>query len=232
MATLILEDGTTFKGRQFGASMSVSGEIVFQTGMVGYPEALTDPSYRCQLLTLTYPLVGNYGVIFLLFFCGRFYLNERSLNSDKTHCLICCCLVQWFESYKIHAAALIIGELSESPSHWSSAKSLDQWLKECKLFNLMLQTVSIFFREGTMLGKLIRNLVREVSMKVTHQDGSFHITVVDCGIKYNQIRCLAQRGARVTVVPWDHPLDTADFDGLFVSNGPGIPSSVRPPSTT
>lgn len=137
--------------------------------MVGYPEALTDPSYRCQLLTLTYPLVGNYGVpkdekgefglskvsgylksrskficklinifkveklirIFLLFFCGtEFYLNERSLNTDKTHCLICCCLAQWFESYKIHAAALIIGELSESPSHWSSTKSLDQWLKE------------------------------------------------------------------------------------------------------
>uniref|UniRef100_A0AAX7T6L1 Dihydroorotase n=1 Tax=Astatotilapia calliptera TaxID=8154 RepID=A0AAX7T6L1_ASTCA len=226
MATLILEDGTTFKGRQFGASVSVSGEVVFQTGMVGYPEALTDPSYRCQLLTLTYPLVGNYGVP----------MDEEGEFG----------LSKWFESYKIHAAALIIGELSESPSHWSSAKSLDQWLKEQGIPGLQgvdTRCLTKKIREkGTMLGKLIvdgtpeesipfdnpdkRNLVREVSMKepkVFNHSGSFRITVVDCGIKYNQIRCLAQRGARVTVVPWDHPLDTADFDGLFVSNGPGDP---------
>uniref|UniRef100_A0A3Q4GZG9 Multifunctional protein CAD n=1 Tax=Neolamprologus brichardi TaxID=32507 RepID=A0A3Q4GZG9_NEOBR len=226
MATLILEDGTTFKGRQFGASVSVSGEVVFQTGMVGYPEALTDPSYRCQLLTLTYPLVGNYGVP----------MDEEGEFG----------LSKWFESYKIHAAALIIGELSESPSHWSSTKSLDQWLKEQGIPGLQgvdTRCLTKKIREkGTMLGKLIvdgtpeesipfdnpdkRNLVREVSMKepkVFNHSGSFRITVVDCGIKYNQIRCLAQRGARVTVVPWDHPLDTADFDGLFVSNGPGDP---------
>uniref|UniRef100_A0A668VLB0 Multifunctional protein CAD n=1 Tax=Oreochromis aureus TaxID=47969 RepID=A0A668VLB0_OREAU len=226
MATLILEDGTTFRGRQFGASMSVSGEVVFQTGMVGYPEALTDPSYRCQLLTLTYPLVGNYGV-------PKDEKGEFGLS-------------KWFESYKIHAAALIIGELSESPSHWSSTKSLDQWLKEQGIPGLQgvdTRCLTKKIREkGTMLGKLIvdgtpeesipfdnpdkRNLVQEVSMKepnVFNPSGSFRITVVDCGIKYNQIRCLAQRGARVTVVPWNHPLDTADFDGLFVSNGPGDP---------
>uniref|UniRef100_A0A669CNI1 Carbamoyl-phosphate synthetase 2, aspartate transcarbamylase, and dihydroorotase n=1 Tax=Oreochromis niloticus TaxID=8128 RepID=A0A669CNI1_ORENI len=178
---------------------------------------------RCQLLTLTYPLVGNYGV-------PKDEKGEFGLS-------------KWFESYKIHAAALIIGELSESPSHWSSAKSLDQWLKEQGIPGLQgvdTRCLTKKIREkGTMLGKLIvdgtpeesipfdnpdkRNLVQEVSMKVTHQDGSFRITVVDCGIKYNQIRCLAQRGARVTVVPWNHPLDTADFDGLFVSNGPGDP---------
>uniref|UniRef100_A0A669AWZ5 Multifunctional protein CAD n=1 Tax=Oreochromis niloticus TaxID=8128 RepID=A0A669AWZ5_ORENI len=198
----------------------------FRRGWWDTPEALTDPSYRCQLLTLTYPLVGNYGV-------PKDEKGEFGLS-------------KWFESYKIHAAALIIGELSESPSHWSSAKSLDQWLKEQGIPGLQgvdTRCLTKKIREkGTMLGKLIvdgtpeesipfdnpdkRNLVQEVSMKepnVFNPSGSFRITVVDCGIKYNQIRCLAQRGARVTVVPWNHPLDTADFDGLFVSNGPGDP---------
>uniref|UniRef100_A0A3B4ZB78 Multifunctional protein CAD n=1 Tax=Stegastes partitus TaxID=144197 RepID=A0A3B4ZB78_9TELE len=226
MASLILEDGTTFRGRLFGANVSVSGEVVFQTGMVGYPEALTDPSYRCQLLTLTYPLVGNYGV-------PKDEEGEFGLS-------------KWFESSKIHAAALIIGELAESPSHWSSVKSLDQWLKEQGIPGLQgvdTRRLTKKIREkGTMLGKLVvdgtrennipfdnpdqRNLVQEVSMKepqVFNPSGSLRITVVDCGIKYNQIRCLAQRGACVTVVPWDHPLDSSDFDGLFISNGPGDP---------
>ncbi|XP_071393365.1 multifunctional protein CAD isoform X4 [Centroberyx affinis] len=226
MATLILEDGTTFKGRPFGANVSVSGEVVFQTGMVGYPEALTDPSYRCQILTLTYPLVGNYGVP---------QDGEGEFGLSK-----------WFESSKIHAAALIIGELSENPSHWSSAMSLDLWLKEQGvpgLEGIDTRRLTKKIREkGTMLGKLVmdgtpeasvpfdnpdqRNLVQEVSMKeprVFNPSGSLRITAVDCGIKYNQIRCLAQRGARVTVVPWDHPLDSTDFDGLFISNGPGDP---------
>uniref|UniRef100_A0A3B3Z5U8 Uncharacterized protein n=1 Tax=Poecilia mexicana TaxID=48701 RepID=A0A3B3Z5U8_9TELE len=226
LATLILEDGERFRGRLFGANVSVSGEVVFQTGMVGYPEALTDPSYRCQLLTLTYPLIGNYGVP-----------NDTEGEFG---------LSQWFESSKIHAAALIIGELSEDPSHWSSVKSLDQWLKEHGIPGLQgvdTRCLTKKIREkGTMLGKLVvdgtpedsvpfdnpdqRNLVQEVSMKeprVFNPSGSLRITAVDCGIKYNQIRCLAQRGARVTVVPWDHPLDTNDFDGLFISNGPGDP---------
>ncbi|KAM3602332.1 uncharacterized protein V6R79_002224 [Siganus canaliculatus] len=226
VARLVLEDGSTFKGLLFGADVSVSGEVVFQTGMVGYPEALTDPSYRCQLLTLTYPLVGNYGV-------PKDEEGEFGLS-------------KWFESSKIHAAALIIGELSDSPSHWSSVKSLDQWLKEQGVPGLQgvdTRCLTKKIREkGTMLGKLVvdgtpedsipfdnpdqRNLVQEVSMKepkVFNPSGTLRITVVDCGIKYNQIRCLAQRGARVTVVPWDHPLDSADFDGLFISNGPGDP---------
>uniref|UniRef100_A0A8C3A4Y3 Multifunctional protein CAD n=1 Tax=Cyclopterus lumpus TaxID=8103 RepID=A0A8C3A4Y3_CYCLU len=194
--------------------------------MVGYPEALTDPSYRCQLLTLTYPLVGNYGV-------PQDEEGEFGLS-------------QWFESSKIHAAALIIGELSDNPSHFSSVKSLDQWLKEQGIPGLQgidTRRLTKKIREkGTMLGKLVvdgtpedsipfdnpdkRNLVQEVSMKeprVFNPNGSVRITVVDCGIKYNQIRCLAQRGACVTVVPWDHPLDSTDFDGLFISNGPGDP---------
>lgn len=226
MATLILEDGSTYKGRHFGANVSVSGEVVFQTGMVGYPEALTDPSYHCQLLTLTYPLIGNYGV-------------PSDQEGDYG-------LSKWFESSRIHAAALIIGELSEQPSHWSSARSLDQWLKEQGVPGIQgidTRCLTKKIREkGTMLGKLVvegtseesvpfdnpdqRNLVQEVSMKearVFNPSGCVRITVVDCGVKFNQIRCFTQRGARVTVVPWDHPLQPEDFDGLFISNGPGDP---------
>ncbi|CAL8391874.1 unnamed protein product [Arctogadus glacialis] len=226
MASLILEDGTVFRGRPFGADVSVSGEVVFQTGMVGYPEALTDPSYRCQILTLTYPLVGNYGVP---------HDEEGKFGLSK-----------WFESSRIHAAALIVGELSRCPSHWNSAMSLDQWLREQGIPGLEgvdTRCLTKKIREkGTLLGRLVmdgtaessvpmdnpdqRNLVREVSMKdprVFNAEGRLRITAVDCGIKYNQIRCLAERGACVTVVPWDHPLDSTDFDGLFISNGPGDP---------
>uniref|UniRef100_A0A8C2ITP9 Multifunctional protein CAD n=1 Tax=Cyprinus carpio TaxID=7962 RepID=A0A8C2ITP9_CYPCA len=203
---------------------------VFQTGMVGYPEALTDPSYKSQILTLTYPLIGNYGV-------PEDEDGEFGLS-------------KWFESSKIHAAALIVGELSENPSHWSSAKSLDQWLREQGIPGLEgvdTRCLTKKIREkGTMLGKLVvegtsasdvpfdnpdtRNLVKEVSMKepkVFNPEGTVRITAIDCGIKYNQIRCLCQRGARVTVVPWDYPLDSNEFDGLFISNGPGNPEYCK-----
>ncbi|KAM4771283.1 uncharacterized protein WCC33_003138 [Rhinophrynus dorsalis] len=109
-AELQLEDGTRIRGRVFGAVRPVSGEVVFQTGMVGYPEALTDPSYKSQILVLTYPLIGNYGI-------PQDEQDEFGLS-------------RWFESHRIHAAALIIGERSQNPSHWSCAISLNQWLKE------------------------------------------------------------------------------------------------------
>lgn len=230
MASLVLEDGTTFKGRLFGAVSSVSGEVVFQTGMVGYPEALTDPSYKSQILTLTYPMIGNYGI-------PKDEDGEFGLS-------------KWFESSQIHAAALIVGEVSENPSHWSAAKSLDEWLREQGIPGLQgvdTRCLTKKIREkGTMLGKLVvegtpadnipfdnpdaRNLVKEVSMKtpqVFNPEGTVRITAIDCGIKYNQIRCLCQRGARVTVVPWDQPLDSNDFDGLFISNGPGNPEYCK-----
>lgn len=230
MASLVLEDGTAFKGRLLGAAASVSGEVVFQTGMVGYPEALTDPSYKSQILTLTYPLIGNYGI-------PEDEDGEFGLS-------------KWFESSRIHAAALIVAEVSENPSHWSSAKSLDQWLKEQGIPGLEgvdTRRLTKKIREkGTMLGKLVvegtaasdipfdnpdtRNLAKEVSMKeprVFNPEGTLRITAIDCGIKYNQIRCLCQRDARVTVVPWDNPLDSNDFDGLFISNGPGNPEYCK-----
>ncbi|XP_064911474.1 multifunctional protein CAD isoform X2 [Columba livia] len=224
---LVLQDGSVLWGRPFGAvGAAAAGEVVFQTGMVGYPEALTDPSYKAQILVLTYPLIGNYGV-----------------PRDETDPFG---LSRWFESNKIHVAALVVGECSKTPSHWSASRSLDQWLKEQNIPGLEgvdTRALTKKIREkGTLLGKLVpdgtpeksisfedpnkRHLVQEVSLKTPHvfnPGGSLRITAVDCGIKYNQVRCLCERGATVTVVPWDHPLDTADFDGLFISNGPGDP---------
>jgi carbamoyl-phosphate synthase small subunit len=108
-ARLVLEDGTVFRGRTCGASTAVAGEVVFNTGMVGYPETLTDPSYRGQVLVLTYPIVGNYGV------------PERRLIDG---------LDETFESGEIQVAGLIVAEAVEEYSHWSAAKSLGPWLDE------------------------------------------------------------------------------------------------------
>ncbi|XP_041261181.1 CAD protein isoform X2 [Onychostruthus taczanowskii] len=227
MARLVLQDGSVLPGRPFGAvGAAAAGEVVFQTGMVGYPEALTDPSYKAQILVLTYPLVGNYGV-------PRDEPDAFGLS-------------RWFESSKIHVAALVVGECSETPSHWSASRSLDQWLKEQNIPGLAgvdTRALTKKIREkGTLLGKLLpdgtpegslsfedpnaKHLVQEVSLKaprVFNPGGSLRVTALDCGLKNNQIRCLCRRGAAVTVVPWDHPLDPADFDGLFISNGPGDP---------
>uniref|UniRef100_A0A674K2N7 Carbamoyl-phosphate synthase small subunit N-terminal domain-containing protein n=1 Tax=Terrapene triunguis TaxID=2587831 RepID=A0A674K2N7_9SAUR len=197
---------------------------VFQTGMVGYPEALTDPSYKSQILVLTYPLIGNYGVP----------RDEPDLYG----------LSRWFESSKIHVSALIVGECSQIPSHWSAVRSLDQWLKEQNIPGLEgVDTRALTKRireKGTLLGRLVpdgaqernlpfedpnkRHLVQEVSVKVGLgvAPPCVGITAVDCGLKYNQIRCLCQRGAAVTVVPWDHPLDSAG-EGLWWGGwGPSV----------
>ncbi|XP_067326291.1 multifunctional protein CAD [Anolis sagrei] len=225
--SLVLEDGTVLRGRPFGDTRShAAGEVVFQTGLVGYPEALTDPSYKSQILVLTYPLVGNYGV-----------------PPDETDQYG---LSRWFESHRIHAAALIVGECSRNPSHWSATRSLDKWLQEQGVPGLEgVDTRALTKRireKGTLLGRLVpegqhsphlpfedpnqRHLVKEVSVqepRLFNPGGSPRIMAIDCGLKYNQIRCFCERGAAVQVVPWDHPLDSADFDGLFVSNGPGDP---------
>ncbi|XP_071808094.1 multifunctional protein CAD-like [Asterias amurensis] len=225
-ATLYLEDGSSFRGKHFGAKVSVPGEVVFQTGMVGYPESLTDPSYRSQILVLTYPLIGNYGVP----------PDDRDENG----------LPKWFESEKVHVSALIVGELSEKYSHWAATRSLSDWLKESQvpgISGIDTRALTKKIREsGTMKGKIIvegtdpesiefedpnlRNLVAEVSLKqprVLNPNGSVKIVALDTGIKFNQLRLLASLGARIEIVPWDHPLNSEDYDGLFLSNGPGNP---------
>lgn len=229
-ADLILEDGTVFSGKLFGDAKSLSGEVVFQTGMVGYIESLTDPSYNRQILVLTYPLIGNYGVP------G----DTRDPHGIPLH----------FESEKIWAAGLIVSEYIEEYSHWNAERSLSSWLKTYGIPGITgIDTRELTKKirvKGTMLGKIVvegtdatdlkfenpnaLNLVKEVSIKKPvkyNPDGHPRITVIDCGMKYNQVRCLIARGACVTVVPWDHPLNAEEFDGLFVSNGPGDPTMCR-----
>uniref|UniRef100_A0A1Y1K525 Multifunctional protein CAD n=2 Tax=Photinus pyralis TaxID=7054 RepID=A0A1Y1K525_PHOPY len=223
---LVLEDGTTFTGEAFGAKKPVDGEVVFQTGMVGYPESLTDPSYHAQILILTYPIIGNYGV--------------PDNNCDEYG------LPYWFESNRIWASALVVGEYCDYPSHWRSKKTLSKWMQEEGIPGIQgidTRELTKKIRErGTMLARIVydlpintslkiadpntRNLVEEVSMKkpITYNpEGYPRICAVDCGLKYNQIRCFLRRGARVDVVPWNYELNAKDYDGLFLSNGPGDP---------
>lgn len=224
-ADLVLEDGTRMKGYSFGHNGSTAGELVFNTGLVGYPEALSDPSYRGQILTLTYPIVGNYGVP------NTQELDEIGLRKN-------------LESEGIQVSGLLVQDYSHEYSHWNSVKSLGQWLQEEKvpaLFGIDTRKLTKIIRDkGTVLGKIEfagqpveifdpnqRNLVADVSTKETKVFGKgnpIKIVAVDCGIKHNIIRLLVQRGAEVHLVPWDQDLMSLDYDGLFISNGPGDPS--------
>ena len=135
-ARLVLQDGTIYEGTSFGYEKSVSGEVVFYTAMTGYPESLTDPSYKGQILVPTYPMIGNYGVPI----------------DDEEHGIS-----KFFESDKIHCTALIISDYSFAYSHWNSQKSLGQWLKEQQvpgLFGIDTRALTKKLREhGAMLGE-------------------------------------------------------------------------------
>lgn len=232
LAKIHLEDGTTLTGRSFGCHESVEGEVVFATGMVGYPENLTDPSYQGQILTLTTPMVGNYGVP------DRKILDEHGLPA-------------FFESSRIHAAGLIVQDYSHHYSHWRASSSLGDWLKEegvPGLSDIDTRMLTKKIREkGAMLGRIevdlnapppdfakmvnpnARHLVDEVStkeIKVYGKGNPTKIIAVDCGMKFNIIRQLVKRGCELTVVPWDYPFaaEMDKYDGLFLSNGPGDPT--------
>jgi len=222
-AKLVLEDGTTYKGFSFGADKGANGEVVFNTGMVGYPETLTDPSYRGQLLTLTYPLIGNYGVP------GK--EKENGLYKN-------------FESEKIQASALIVTEYEKKYFHWSAVRSLADWLKEQKipaLCDIDTRALTKKLRsQGTLLGKLIiekkpdpgfedpnkRNLVAEVSVTepVEYPKGKKKVLIIDCGVKNNIIQSFLRRDVSVIRLPWDYDFSGLEADGIIVSNGPGDPT--------
>lgn len=218
---LILEDGTTFLGKSFGYEGSKAGEVVFNTAMTGYPESLTDPSYKGQILVLTYPIVGNYGVP-----------KEDSEND----------LYKFFESDQLHISALVISDYSAEYSHWNAERSLGDWLKEHKtpgIFDVDTRLITKLLREkGSMLGKIVLddkvpetydpnqdNLVAQVSVgeKKIYGNGTYRILLIDCGVKYNIIRYLLDRDTTVIRVPWDHDIGKEEYDGLFISNGPGDP---------
>ncbi|MFC2119154.1 glutamine-hydrolyzing carbamoyl-phosphate synthase small subunit [Bacteroidota bacterium] len=218
---LILEDGTTLQGFSFGSEKSVSGEVVFNTAMAGYPESITDPSYKGQILVLTYPLIGNYGV------------PEKIRENE---------LLKFFESEDIHIQGLIISDYSFNYSHWNADQSLSEWLKERNIpgiYGIDTRAITKRLREkGTMLGKIVfnnekidyydpgkKNLVETVSIKekLIYGKGKYRICLIDCGVKYNIIRCLLKRDTTVIRVPWNHNISEEDYDGLFISNGPGDP---------
>lgn len=220
-AKLTLEDGTVFTGKSFGSEKSVAGEVVFYTAMIGYPESLTDPSYTGQILVSTYPMIGNYGVPY-----------DR--KEDGIH--------QFYESYKLHISGLIVADYSFEYSHWNAEKSLADWLKENDvpgLFDVDTRALTKILREkGSMLGKIEfdeevefydpnkENLVARVSwpQREVYGDGEHRVVLVDCGVKNNIIRCLLKRNATVIRVPWDYDFSNEDYDGVFISNGPGDPA--------
>ena len=180
---LILKDGTVFEGRSFGKAKSMAGEVVFATGMVGYPESLTDPSYRGQILVMTYPLVGNYGV------------------PDK----------KFWESNSIKVSGLIVSDYIDTPSHYSSRRTLSQWLTAENIQALEIKDTRALTKklrqQGVMLGKIVfgrdvkltdpneRNLVAEVSTRKIIKSGSGRKTIVlfDCGAKQNIVREFAKK---------------------------------------
>lgn len=231
MAQLILADGTILEGKSFGEEIGTSGEVVFATGMMGYPESLTDPSFYGQILVLTYPLIGNYGV------------PDKSL----------------WESDHIMIAGLIVSDYIDTPSHFQSKKTLAQWFKDEKKPLLQIKDTRLLTQKirdkGSMLGKILfekdipfydpnfENLVAKVSTKKvtlsksTSETASKTILLIDCGAKRNIQNALLKRGVNVITVPWDFdPTDKENMNilttltpnnmpinGIVVSNGPGDP---------
>ncbi len=239
-AVLVLEDGTLFFGKGFGAPCKVSGEVVFSTSMVGYPESLTDPSYHGQILTLTYPLIGNYGV--------PNYRNGANKFGIPLH----------FESKSIKVTGLVIQELCQKPHHWASERTLDQWLRSegiPGIFGIDTRRLTKKLREkGVMLGILevcekdvepdieelldeakripdpnMRDLCSEVTIKnpiIYDNIGKMKVVLIDYGVKAGIIRDLLSFQVDVIRVPYNFSFEqimSFEPDGVVLSNGPGDP---------
>jgi carbamoyl-phosphate synthase small subunit len=238
---LVLQDGSVFRGYQFGRRLDTSGEVVFSTSMVGYPEALTDPSYHGQILTLTYPLVGNYGV------------PSNELDEFQ--------LLRYFESDAIRVRGIVVHELCEHPSHWTSTRSLDEWLNsegvpglsgvDTRRLTRLLRSYGVllgalYFPENTAVAGLTdelklkaarvenpneRNLAAEVSVHRPIQygpDDGRRVVLVDCGVKHSIIRNLRKRNLTVIRVPHDTSAEeilSFKPKGIVLSNGPGDPTA-------
>ena len=223
----MLDDGSVFHGKSFGYEKATAGEVVFNTAMTGYPESLTDPSYSGQLMVLTYPLVGNYGV------------PPRTIEANG--------LATFMESEKIHAEAIIVSDYSFEYSHWNAVESLGSWLKDEKIagiYGIDTRELTKLLREkGSMKGKIVfdaadeidfidPNLINQVDIVSckevkTYGNGKKKVVLVDCGVKHNIIRCLLKRDVTVIRVPWNYDFTDMEYDGLFISNGPGDPDTCE-----
>jgi carbamoyl-phosphate synthase small subunit len=235
-AKLVLEDGSEFTGWSFGKPRSQAGEVVFTTGMTGYPQSLTDPSFRGQILVSTWPLVGNYGVA--LDKGGEPFLDKSGIPIH-------------FESRRIQVSGFVVTEVCEEPSHFSSGATLSAWLEKSNvpgIWGIDTRALTKRLREqGVMMGKilvegsrdvtfdsgLLPHPVDEVSPKETsvivpegcEQAQLPTVVLVDCGAKANIIRCLLARKVKIIRVPWNYDLSGLCADGIFLSNGPGDPKS-------
>ena len=230
-AKLILSDGSEFCGWSFGFDGETAGEVVFNTAMTGYPESLTDPSYAGQILVMTYPLIGNYGV------------PDTGIGEDG--------LPLFMESERIHPKAIVVADYSKQYSHWNAKESLAAWLKREKVPGISgidtRRLTKVLREHGVMMGCIVIegaamesqqteqdygsvNWVEKVSCKevITYNQGAGkRVVLVDCGVKANIIRCLIRRGVEVIRVPWDYNFNQLEFDGLFLANGPGDPEQCE-----
>ena len=237
---LILEDGTVFDGFGFGYSTTVFGEAVFNTGMVGYTEALTDPSYSGQILALTYPLVGNYGVPDLM-----------AKDDDGIR--------KYFESEKIQVRGLVVHELSLNASHWNLAMTLDEWLYNEKIpgisgidtreLTMKLRSKGVMMATLAVSEKVIdgKELMKKLESAKKYNDEEFMdavsvkepqvygnateaIVVVDTGVKNAILRNVRRLGYKVIRVPWNYSIEKIlayKPKGVVLSNGPGDPVKCK-----
>lgn len=224
-----------FQGKAFGANSNISGEAVFTTSLVGYPESMTDPSYRGQILVFTQPLIGNYGV--------------PSSERDSYN------LLRYFESPHIQCAGVVVADVALNYSHWTAVESLGEWCARegvPAISGVDTRAIVTHLREqGSSLARISIgdeydadedesfidpgqiNLVKRVSTKapfvVESPGATFHVALLDCGVKENILRSLVSRGASVTVFPYNYPIHKVaqHFDGVFISNGPGDPTHCQ-----
>ncbi len=224
---LVFQDGLEIEGKSFGAYTSVAGEVVFNTALVGYNESLTDPSYKGQIMVMTAPMIGNYGVPD----------DKAMIESIET----------WMESNKIQVTGLVVSYYADDYSHWNAIQKLGAWLESQNIpgiYGVDTRMITKKLREqGSTLGKIVAdtdvefynpdldNLVDQVSCKevIRYNEGAdIKIVLIDCGVKNNIIRCFTNRGVEVIRVPWDYDYSTLEYDGLFISNGPGDPALCVP----
>jgi len=239
-AKLVFQDGSFFEGFLFGSPVSTAGEAVFQTGMVGYPEAMTDPSYFGQILVFTYPLIGNYGVPPQTKSKEGFFLpaSPDEHTSRGGH----------FESDHIQPKGIVVADYSAEYSHWQAVQSLEAWMRVQSIPGITgvdTRAITKKLREqGTMLAQIVvgekqvdwydpnaSDVLAQVSCTeaISYGSGDVHILFIDCGAKEGIIRSLVKRGARVTRVPYNADISDYAFDGVVVSNGPGDPKLAKEP---
>jgi len=231
-ATLVLEDGSEFAGWAFGKKKCIAGDVVFNTGMSGFVQSLTDPGCKGQIFVCTWPIVGNTGVP----------VNKNGAPFFDEHDIPIT-----LESDKIHASGLIVSDLCEEPSHYSSKLSLSAWMEKENvpgIYGIDTRAITVRLRErGTMKGKII--IDGKSNQVISKQDSAdvfleeiktytpsskkagIKIALIDCGVKSNVIRCLLNRGAQVVRIPCNHDFNLNDYDGLLISNGPGDPKEYK-----